>query len=61
MKLDMVEAVLDAAVEWVSAQEALVDARQAVEETDAELEAVDLAGSQLAVAVTRWRSSSPLS
>ena len=42
---------------WVSAQEALVAARQVSEKTDAEDEAVDIAGSRLVVAVMRWRSS----
>jgi hypothetical protein len=56
MKLDVVEAVLKAADEWVSAQEALVAAQQRSEETEAEQEAVDVAGSRLVVAVIRWRS-----
>lgn len=58
MRRDTVEAVLRAADEWVSTQEALVAARQVSEETEteAEQEAVDIAGSQLVVAVTRWRS-----
>jgi hypothetical protein len=51
-----VEAVLKAADEWVLAQEALVAALQASEETEAEREAIDIAGSRLVVAVTRWRS-----
>ena len=50
-----VEAVLKAADEWVLAQEALVAAIQVSEETEAEREAVDIAGSRLVVAVTRWR------
>jgi hypothetical protein len=49
-----VEAVLKAADEWVSAQEALVAAIQLSKETEAEREAVDIAGSRLVVAVTRW-------
>jgi hypothetical protein len=57
MKLDVVDAVLNAADEWVSAQEALVAAKQVSEETGAEEEAVDIAGSRLVVAVTRWRSN----
>ena len=57
MQLDVVQAVLKAADEWVSAQEALVAARQVSEKTDAEHEAVDIAGSRLVVAVMRWRSS----
>jgi hypothetical protein len=51
-----VEAVLKAADEWVLAQEALVAATQVSEETEAEREAVDIAGSRLGVAVARWRS-----
>ena len=50
------EAVLKAADEWVLAQEALVAAMHASQGTEAEREAVDIAGSQLVVAVTRWRS-----
>jgi hypothetical protein len=57
MKSKDEEAVLKAADEWVSAQEALVAAKQASEETEAEQEAVDIAGSRVVVAVTRWRSS----
>lgn len=56
MKSNIVETVLKAADEWVSAQEALVAVKQVSEETEAEQEAVDIAGSQLVVAVTRWRS-----
>jgi putative transposase len=41
MKSSMVEAVLNAADEWVSAQEVLVAAKQVSEETEAEKEAVD--------------------
>ena len=52
-----VDAVLKAADEWVSAQEALLAAQQAGKETEAEREAVDAAGSRLVMAVTRWRSS----
>jgi hypothetical protein len=55
MKSNHVEAVLKAADEWVSAQEALVAAKQTSEETEAEQEAVDIAGSLLVMAVTRWR------
>jgi Arc/MetJ family transcription regulator len=51
------EAVLNAADEWVSAQEALIAATQVSLETDAEREAVDLAGSRLVSALTRWRST----
>jgi hypothetical protein len=63
MELNLVEAVLKAADEWVSAQEALVAARQGSKEADADAEqgAVDIAGSQLVVAVTRWRSSRQMS
>jgi hypothetical protein len=56
MKLNHVEAVLKAADEWLSAQEALVAAKQVSEDTEAEQEAVDIAGSLLVIAVTRWRS-----
>jgi hypothetical protein len=56
MKSNIVEAVLKAADEWVLAQEALVAAKQVSKETEAEQEAVDIAGSLLVVAVTRWRS-----
>jgi hypothetical protein len=51
-----VEAVLKAADEWVSSQEALVAAKQGSEETAEEQEAVEIAGARLVVAVTRWRS-----
>jgi hypothetical protein len=51
-----VDAVLKAADEWVAAQEALVAARQVSQETEAEQESVDIAGSRLVVAVVRWRS-----
>jgi len=56
MRSNIVETVLKAADEWVSAQEALVAVKQVSEVTEAEQEAVDIAGSQLVVAVTRWRS-----
>ena len=49
-------AVLDAADHWVAAIEALVAAKQASEETEAEREAVDLAETRLALAVKKWRS-----
>jgi hypothetical protein len=55
--LNHVEAVLKAADEWLSAQETLVTAQQRSEETEAEHEAVDIAGSRLVTAVTRWRLS----
>jgi hypothetical protein len=51
-----VEAVLNAADEWVFAQEALVAAQEVSQDIEAEQEAVDIAGSRLVVAVTRWRS-----
>jgi hypothetical protein len=51
-----VEAVLRAAESWVVAQEALVAAKQVSKETEAEEEAVDIAGTQLVLAVKRWRS-----
>jgi hypothetical protein len=57
MKRHTVEAVLRAADEWVSAQEALVAVKQVSNETEAELEAVGIAGFLLVIAVTRWRSS----
>jgi len=59
MKPNIVEidAVLKAADEWVFAQEALVAAQQVSDETDAEQEGVDVAGSRLVVAVTRWRGT----
>lgn len=56
MKSNIVDAVLKSADEWVLAQEALVAAKQISKETEAEQEAVDIAGSVLVVAVTRWRS-----
>jgi hypothetical protein len=56
MELDVVvQAVLKAADEWLSAQEALVAAKQFSEGTEAEQEAVDLAGCRLAAAVAQWR------
>jgi hypothetical protein len=57
MKLNHVEAVLKAADEWLSAQEALVAAKRVSKETEAEQEAADIAGSLLVIAVTRWRSA----
>jgi hypothetical protein len=58
MRSDSVEAdaVLEAADEWVSAQEAVVAARHGCGKTNAE-EVVDIAGTRLVVAVTRWRAS----
>jgi hypothetical protein len=51
-----VDAVLRAAESWVAAQEALVTAKQISKETEAEQEAADIAGTQLVLAVRRWRS-----
>ena len=50
------DAVLKAADNWVAALEALVAAKQASDETAAEQEAVDIAGSLLVAAVKDWRS-----
>jgi hypothetical protein len=55
-----VSAVLKAADEWVSALETLVAAKGSGGEADAEREVLDIAGSQLVVAVMRWRSISDL-
>jgi hypothetical protein len=52
--------VLRAADEWVSALEALVATRQGCGDGEAEQEVLDIAGSQLVVAVTRWRSTRDL-
>jgi hypothetical protein len=49
-----IDAVLKAADEWVAAQEALLSANQ---ESAARQEVVDIAGSRLVVAVSRWRST----
>jgi hypothetical protein len=49
------DAVLKAADEWFSAQEALVAAKQISGEGEAEQEAVDVAGCRLATAVAQWR------
>jgi hypothetical protein len=57
MTSNLVEAVLKAADEWVSALEVLVTAKQRFEETGVEKEAVDIAGSRLVTAVTRLRLS----
>jgi hypothetical protein len=51
------EAVLKAADLWVTAQEVLIDAKQAANENEAEEEAADIAGVRLVAAVTRWRFS----
>jgi hypothetical protein len=55
MQLDIAQAVLKAANEWVSAQEALVAAQQNSQDIGAEQEAAEDAGARLAVAVIRWR------
>jgi hypothetical protein len=55
-KIDEVGAVLNAADEWVSALETLVDARRAGKSFEAEEEALDIAGTRLVIAVTQWRS-----
>jgi hypothetical protein len=49
------DAALEAADEWLSAQEALIAAKQISEEAEAEQEAVDVAGCRLATAVNQWR------
>jgi hypothetical protein len=54
------DAVLKAADRWVTAQEALVAAKQAANENEAEEEAADIAGARLVAAVTRWRSTREL-
>jgi hypothetical protein len=51
-----VKAVLKAADDWVSGLEALIAVQQVSNETEAEHEAVDIAGTRLVLAVTRWRS-----
>jgi hypothetical protein len=48
-------AVLKAAEDWFAAQEALLVAKQFGEQSEAEEEALDIAGSRLAVAVKQWR------
>jgi hypothetical protein len=52
----LVKAVLKAADDWVSGLEALVAVQQVSNETEAEHDAVDIAGTRLVLAVTRWRS-----
>jgi hypothetical protein len=52
------EAVLKAADNWLRMIEALVAAGKTVEGTEDRQETADLAGVELALAVTRWRSSS---
>jgi hypothetical protein len=49
------DAVLKAADEWVSALQALVAARESSNRSDAEQEALDIAGSRLVMAVMQWR------
>jgi len=63
MKLAIGEAgaVLEAADEWVSAQEVLLAAKQVSREIEAKQEAADIAGSRLVIAVTRWRSKAAAS
>jgi hypothetical protein len=57
MESTLVKAVLKTADEWVSAQEALVAAKQQQhDDIEVEQDAVDIAGSLLVIAVTRWRS-----
>ena len=56
MTARVVEAVLRAANEWVAAQEALLIASRVDKETEAEQEALDIAGSRLVAAVVQWRS-----
>jgi hypothetical protein len=50
------DAVLEAADEWVSAQEALLGATASSEERETRQEAADIAGARLVVAVKRWRA-----
>ncbi|HEY1797940.1 MAG TPA: hypothetical protein VGG57_17640 [Stellaceae bacterium] len=59
MGIPETDAVLIAAEAWVSAQETLVAAKQKSSNTEADTEAADIAGSQLVLAVARWRSSQP--
>jgi hypothetical protein len=49
------DAVLKAAENWVEALEAVVAAKQ--RKTEAEQEVLDIAGSQLVMAVARWRAA----
>jgi hypothetical protein len=51
------EAVLRAADNWLKTIEALVAARKTAEGTEDRQETADLAGVELALAVTRWRSN----
>jgi hypothetical protein len=54
--VEAADAVLKAADAWVTAQETLIAADPTSERTEAEREAVDIAGCRLVVAVTRWRA-----
>jgi hypothetical protein len=54
---DSSDAVLKASVAWVDALQSLVAARENGSGVEAEREAVDIAGSQLVVAVMRWRAN----
>jgi hypothetical protein len=51
-----IDALLKAADEWMTAQEALVAAQERFEGTEAQREGVDIAGAKLVVAVNRWRA-----
>jgi hypothetical protein len=51
-----VDAVPKAADDRIQAREALLAAKQGSQEIEAKQDAVDIAGSQLVVAVMRWRS-----
>jgi hypothetical protein len=53
---NLVKAVLKAADDWVSGLEALIAVQRVSNETEAEHEAVDIAGARLVTAVARWRS-----
>ena len=50
------DALLKAADEWMTAQEALVAAQQRCEGTEAQEEGIDIAGAKLVTAVKRWRA-----
>jgi hypothetical protein len=50
------DAILRAADEWVTAQEAVVAARQRLEKTELQEERADLAGAKLVVAIKQWRA-----
>ncbi|HEX3984603.1 MAG TPA: hypothetical protein VHX12_12990 [Acidisoma sp.] len=51
------DALLEAAEKWVEALEVLVAAQQRSGETEMEQEDLDIAGSQLVMAVARWRTA----